>query len=99
MPEFVEIREALAEIEIPGIVDRGFGAQSFPFLVILLDARPLVIHMKRRDRAVGDHSRSEYAARATCHPALEDELHLLAPISRFSRITCSKKIRPLTRRS
>ena len=42
-----EILEPLADAEIPGVVDRRLGPQCSPFLVVLLDARVLVIDVER----------------------------------------------------
>jgi hypothetical protein len=60
-PDLAECRqaEALAEVEVAGVVDGGFGAQGLPLFVILLDARALVVEVQRRDHAVGNDARAE----------------------------------------
>ena len=42
-PKFVEVAQALADVEITPIVDRGLGPQRLAFFVVLLDARTFVI--------------------------------------------------------
>src|SRR6266849_4093881 len=72
-----EIVQALADPEVIGVVDGGLGAQGPIFLVILLDARVLVIDVQGRGHAVGDDAGAKPRPRAARYPAIEDELHLL----------------------
>ena len=69
----------LPDTEVACVVDGGFGAQRASFLVVLLDARVLVVDVQRGDHAVGDHSRTKLARSATGDPAIENQLHLIGP--------------------
>jgi hypothetical protein len=43
LPQRGEIAQPPREVEVVGVVDRGLGAQRPPGLVVLLDARALVV--------------------------------------------------------
>ena len=47
-----------ADIEVVGVVDHRLGAQGATLLVVLLDARVLVVDVQRRDHPVGDYAGS-----------------------------------------
>jgi hypothetical protein len=48
LPQRGEIREPLADPDVPGIVDRGLGAQRAALRVVLLDARSFVVDVAGR---------------------------------------------------
>ena len=64
LPQSGQVIQPLADAEVACVVDGGFGAQRAAFLVVLLDARVLVVDVQRRDHPVGDHARAEAARRA-----------------------------------
>ena len=68
--------QSFADIKIVRVIDGRFGSQSAAFLVVLLDARPFVVHVERRDYPIGDHPGAKQARCAPGDPAVEDELHL-----------------------
>ena len=47
------LRSPWPAAEVAGVVDGGFGAQGAPFLVILLDASVLVVHVQGREEGIG----------------------------------------------
>ena len=55
-PQLGEVVRASADVEVARVVDRGFGAQRAPLLVVLLDAGALVVDVQGGDHAVGDHT-------------------------------------------
>ena len=74
-----EIVETLADPEVIGVVDGGLRAQGAVFLVILLDARVLVMDVQRRGHISGNDAGAKPLPGAAFarHPAIEDELDLL----------------------
>src|SRR5258707_12388551 len=46
LPQGGQILQPLADAEVTRVVDGGLRAQGAPFLVVLLDARPLVVHVQ-----------------------------------------------------
>ena len=52
--QIIEVAQPAADIEVVRVVDDRLGAQRAPFLVVLLDARVLVVDVQRRDDPVGD---------------------------------------------
>src|SRR5258706_5992187 len=72
-----KVMQAPADSEVVGIVDGGFSAQGSIFLVILLDARVLVIDVQGRGHIVGHHPGAEARPRIARYPAIEDELNFL----------------------
>ncbi|HUK68364.1 MAG TPA: hypothetical protein VLW50_06375, partial [Streptosporangiaceae bacterium] len=77
------------------------GAQGAAEFVVLLDLGVLVVHVQARGDPVGDDPGPEPAGggppSGADQVAVEDEADLSGrPISRLSRMTWSKKIRPET---
>ena len=72
-----QIVQALADAEVVGIVDRRLGAQGPILLVILLDARALVVDVQGRSDVLGDDTGAKSPRRLTADLAVEDQLHLL----------------------
>ena len=101
LPQSGQVLQQLADAEVARVVDGGFGAQGAALLVILLDAGVLVIDVQRGNHPVGDHARAEPAGRARVltRRSKINCTWLGRPMSRFSRITSSKKTRPVTGRS
>ncbi len=60
-------------------VDGGLGLQRPAFLVILLDARTLVVDVQGGDDPLGDHPAPKPARRPAGHAPVEDQLHLARP--------------------
>src|SRR3954454_9629291 len=56
-----QIGQPFADPEVPGVVDRGLGAQRSSFLVVLLDRGVLVVDVQARGDALGDHPSAEPA--------------------------------------
>ena len=52
--QIIEVPQPAADREVVRVVDDRLGAQGAPFLVVLLDARVLVVDVQRRDDPVGD---------------------------------------------
>jgi hypothetical protein len=76
LPESRQVFEFLADAEVACVIDCGFGAQGAALLVILLDPGVLVIDVKRRDDAVGDHPGAEAAGRPAAGAPVENQLDL-----------------------
>ena len=74
--QFVEIAQALSDVEVTRIVDRGLGPQRLAFFVVLLDARTFVVDVQRWNDTVGDHAGAERPRRSLCYPSVENELYL-----------------------
>jgi len=72
-----QVAQTLADREIACVIDGGFDPQSAAFFVILLDARPLVVDVQRRNHSVGDDPGAERSRRASGDPTVEDQLNLL----------------------
>ena len=47
--QIIKVLQPAADREVVRVVDHRLGAQRAPLLVVLLDARVLVVHMQRRD--------------------------------------------------
>ncbi len=45
-PELIEVAQALADVEIPTVIDRRLGAQCSALLVVLLHARAVVVDVQ-----------------------------------------------------
>ena len=100
LPKCREIMEPSADAEVARVVDGGLGAKGLSLLMVLLDLCVLVVDVERRHHAVGDDAGAETARGAPADLAVEDQADLSGrPISRLSRITSSKKMRPVTGRS
>jgi len=92
-----EIYEASADGEVAGVVDCRLGSECLSLLVILLDAALLVVDVQRRHDAVGDDPGAP--ASRVRRVTLRSNIRLTwlgRPMSRLSRITCSKKTRPVS---
>ena len=74
-----QVAQVLADAEIAGVVDGGFGAQCPAFLVVLLDARALVVDVQRGNHALGDDAGAKPPRGAPGDAPLEDQLHLIGP--------------------
>ena len=77
LPEIIEVLQPSADIEVVGVVDHRLGAQGATFLVVLLDARVLVVDVQRRDDPVGYHAGSVPRGRASGDASVEDQLHVV----------------------
>ena len=77
LPQCGQIGQSFPDPEIAGVVDGGFGAQGFSFLVVLLDGGVLVVDVQARDDPGGDNPGPEPSrCRAGSAPpqlAVEDE--------------------------
>jgi hypothetical protein len=101
LPQCGQIGQPFADRKVGGVIDRGFGAQRFSFLLVLLDSGVLVVHIQAGGHTLGDYPGMEHsgcAARSAAYqPAIEDQATWSGrPMSRLSRMTCSKNIRPAT---
>ena len=72
-----QIVQPLADAEIPGVVDGGFGPQGALLFMVLFDPRGLVMDVQRWRDAFGNNAGAERAGRPLRDAALEDELHVL----------------------
>src|SRR5260370_35380271 len=72
--------EPLADAEVARVVDGRLSPQRFPFLVVLLYSRMLVVDVQGGDHALGDDPGAEPARRGprplADDPPAEDEPHL-----------------------
>lgn len=75
-PQSGQVFQPFANVEVTGIVDGGFGAQSTTFLMVLLEARMFVIDMQSRGHAFGDNASAKAAWSAPDDATFEDELDL-----------------------
>src|SRR4029450_11324673 len=57
--QFGQVVQQSAEAEIMRVIDGRFGPQAMPLLVVLLDARTLVVHVQRGRDALGNHPGTE----------------------------------------
>jgi len=71
--QFWQIAQTLANAEIVGVVDGGLGAQGAVFLVVLLDARVLVIDIQGRRHVLSNDAGAETSGGSRRNPAIEDE--------------------------
>ena len=65
LPQRGEIREPLADPDVPGIVDRGLGAQRPIFLEVLLHAGMFIL-----DRELGQDAELDAAIGAALAPRI-----------------------------
>ena len=79
LPQGGEIVKSPTDLEVVGVVDRGFGPERLVFFVVLLDAGFFVVDVERGDDAFGQNPRAEYARGLPRDAAIENELHLIGP--------------------
>ena len=92
-----KIGNASADTKVARVVDGCLGSKGFPLLVVLLDTRLLVVDIQRGNDALGNEAGTEAAGVRRLILRSKTRLTWLGrPISRFSRITSSKKTRPVT---
>src|SRR6478609_2286938 len=101
LPQRGQIGQPFPDPEIAGVVDGGFGPKSPSLLVVLLGSGVLVIDVQARGDPVGDHPSPEPARCAIRAGGIRRRPKTRVtrsgrPMSRFSRMTCSKKTRPDT---
>src|SRR5215831_5946232 len=95
-----KIVQAFADPEVISVVDGRLGPQGSVFLVVLLDARVLVIDVQGWGDILCDHPGAKAGLGMARDPAIEESSICSGrPRSRFSRITCSKNRRPCSGRS
>ena len=75
--QFVKVDQPPADSEVVGVVDHRLGAQRAPLLVVLLDARALVVDVQRRDDPAGDDAGSVPRRGAPGDAPVEDQLHVV----------------------
>src|ERR1700730_1041117 len=99
--QFRQVVQSFADGKVVGVVDRRFGAQSALLLVILLDPGVLVIDVEREGVTpwVRMRVRIRRGVRRVMRRSKISWTSSGRPISRLSRITCSKNSRPCTGRS
>ena len=61
------------------IIDGGLGSQRLTFLVVLLDARALIVDVQRGNHAIRDDPSAKAAGSGFGHSSVEDQLDLLGP--------------------
>lgn len=76
LPQSGQVAQALADIEVTGVVDRGFSSQSAAFFVILLNARSLIVDVQGRNDTVGNYSSTKRSRCPSGDPSLKDQLDL-----------------------
>ena len=76
LPQCGQVLQRLADAEVARVIDGGFGTESPALLVILLDARVLVVNVQGWHDPVGDHPRPEAARRPFVDAAIKNQLHL-----------------------
>jgi hypothetical protein len=100
LPQGEQVDRPFADPKVASIVDDGLGPQRPALLVVLLDPARLVVDVQVRHDAVGDDSCPEATRGLADDLAVEmSPIWSGRPRSRFSRITPSKKIRPVWGRS
>ena len=75
--QILEVFQPSADIEVAGVVDHRLGAQRATLLVVLLDARALVVDVQRGRDALGDDAGSVPRRRAPADAPVEDQLHMV----------------------
>ena len=75
--QIIEVLQPAADIEVIRVVDDRLGAQRATLLVVLLDARVLVVHMQRRDDPVGNDAGAIPRGGASADAPVEDQLHVV----------------------
>lgn len=77
LAQFRQVGQPLADAEVVSVVDRGLCPERSTFLVVLLDARPLVIDLQRRRDPLGQDAGLEASGGGANDPAVEDQLDLI----------------------
>src|SRR6201988_2481114 len=75
--QLCKIVQAFADAEVVSVVYGRLGPQGSVFLVVLLDARVLVIDIQGWGDILRDHSGAKAGSRMARDPAIEDEFDLL----------------------
>src|SRR6201987_805008 len=75
--QLCKIVQAYADAEVVSVVDGRLGPQGPAFLVVLLDARVLVIDVQGWGDIPRDHPGAKAGSRMARYPAIEDEFDLL----------------------
>ena len=70
--QIFKVPQPAADIEVVRVVDHRLGAQRAPFLVVLLDARVLVVDVQRRGNPVGDDAGAIPRGGASVDAPIED---------------------------
>ena len=69
--------QAFADAEVVSVVDGRLGPRGPVFLVVLLDARVLVVDVQGWGDILRDHPGAKAVSRMARYPAMEDEFDLL----------------------
>src|SRR6202008_3335377 len=75
--QLCKIVQAFADAEVVSVVDGRLGPQGPVFLVVLLDARVLVIDVQGWGDLLRDHPGAKAGFRRARYPGIEDEFDLL----------------------
>ena len=75
--QIIEVPQPAADREVVGVVDDRLGAQRAALLVVLLDARVLVVDVQRRDDPVGDDAGAIPRGGAPVDAPVEGQLHVV----------------------
>src|ERR1700757_5215621 len=75
--QLCKIVKAFADAEVVSVVDGRLCPQGATFLVVLLDARVLVIDVQGWGDILRDHPGAKAGSRMAWYPAIEDEFDLL----------------------
>src|ERR1700739_1091405 len=75
--QLCKIVQAFADAKVVSVVDGRLGPQGPVFLVVLLDARILVVDVQGRGDILRDHPGAEASFRMARDPAIEEEFDLL----------------------
>src|SRR5579871_2154041 len=77
LPQGGQVHQPLAQAEVARVVDGSLGPQGAAFLVVLLDARALVVDVQRRRYPFRQHARAEASRRLGGDASSEDQLDLV----------------------
>ena len=100
LPQGGEVRQPSADVEVVRVVDGRLRPERPSFLVVLLDPRVLVVDVQRGvTPSVITRVRNRPGVRLVTRRSKMSWTWSGRPMSRFSRMTSSKKTRPVTGRS